>query len=103
MEIKLYLRMLQRGWWVILLTALIAVAISLTISYFAVPQYQAVARFIITPGASATSSTDVIDSLNTLDRRSVVATYAEVMNSQKMWEIYLRVFLHPGLIGIMPK
>lgn len=84
MELKLYLRMLQRGWWMILLTALIAVAISLTISYFAVPQYQAVARFIITPGASATSSTDVIDSLNTLDRRSVVATYAEVMNSKKI-------------------
>jgi diguanylate cyclase (GGDEF)-like protein len=84
MELKLYLRMLQRGWWMILLTALVAVAISLTISYFAVPQYQAVARFIITPGASATSSAAVIDSLNTLDRRSVVATYAEVMNSQKI-------------------
>lgn len=84
MEIRLYLQMLRRGWWIILLVALIAMSVSLGISYLAVPKYQATARFIVTPGISITEGRDVINSLDTLDRRSVVATYAEVMNSERI-------------------
>ena len=87
MEIKLYFRMLQRGWWLILLAALVAVSASLTYSYLATPQYQSTARFIITPGSLLTSDGDartVVDGLDTLDRPSVVATYAEVMNSRRI-------------------
>ncbi|MBI5943589.1 MAG: diguanylate cyclase [Chloroflexi bacterium] len=84
MEIKLYLRMLQRGWWVILLAALVALASSLVVSFLTIPQYGATARFIITPSSSLKTSGEVINSLNTLDRASVVATYVEVMNSDKI-------------------
>lgn len=84
MEIKLYLRMLQKGWWIILLAALVAVASSLVVSYLTTPQYSATARFIIIPSASLKTSAEVINSLNTLDRVSVVATYVEVMNSDKI-------------------
>jgi diguanylate cyclase (GGDEF)-like protein len=84
MEIKLYLRMLQKGWWIILLAALVAVASSLVVSFFTVPQYSATARFIIIPSPSLKTSVEVINSLNTLDRASVVATYVEVMNSEKI-------------------
>ena len=86
MEIKLYFRMLQKNWWLILLTAMTALTVSLAISYAAVPQYRAVARFIIIPSSSLTSGADVVRSLDTLDRRSVVATYAEVMNSSRIFE-----------------
>lgn len=84
MEIKLYLRMLQKGWWIILLAALVALALSLVVSFLTVPQYSATARFIITPSPSLKTSGEVINSLNTLDRASVVATYVEVMNSDKI-------------------
>lgn len=84
MELKLYLKMLRNGWWLILLTSLMAVTVSLVVSYVAIPQYEASARFIITPGSSLTQGQDVVDSLDTLDRRSVVATYAEVMSSQRI-------------------
>jgi succinoglycan biosynthesis transport protein ExoP len=86
MEVKLYFRMLQRNWWLILLTAMVALTVSLTISYLATPQFSAVARFIIVPSSSLTSGADVVRSLDTLDRRSVVATYAEVMNSSRILE-----------------
>ncbi len=86
MEIKLYFRMLQKNWWLILLTAMTALTVSLAISYAATPQYRAVARFIIIPSSSLTSGADVVRSLDTLDRRSVVATYAEVMNSSRILE-----------------
>ena len=85
METRLYFQMLQRGWWVVVLTALMAVALSLGLSYLATPQYQATATFIITPGATLTVGRDVVNSLDTLDRRSIVATYAEVMNSQRIY------------------
>ena len=85
MEIKLYLRMLQKGWWIILLVALVAVASSLVISFLTPPLYSATARFIITPSPSLKTSVEVINSLNTLDRASVVATYVEVMNSDKIF------------------
>ena len=86
MEIKLYFRMLQKNWWLILLTAMTAVTVSLAISYAAVPQYSSIARFIIIPSSTLTSGADVVRSLDTLDRRSVVATYAEVMNSSRIFE-----------------
>ena len=86
MEIKLYFRMLQKNWWLILLTAMTALTVSLAISYAAVPQYSSIARFIIIPSSTLTSGADVVRSLDTLDRRSVVATYAEVMNSTRILE-----------------
>lgn len=87
MEIKHYFRMLQRGWWLILLVALVALSASLTTSYLTSPKYQATARFIIAPGSLLTSGGDasaVVDGLDTLDRPSIVATYAEVMNSRRI-------------------
>lgn len=93
MEIKLYLKMLQKGWLIILFVILAAVASSLVISYLTVPVYSATARFIITPSTSLTTSNEVISSLNMLDRASVVATYVEVMNSNKILEDSL------GLLG----
>ena len=84
MEIKLYLRMLQKGWWIILLTMLVAVTSSLLVSFLTTPQYSATARFIITPSSSLTTINEVINSFNMLDRASVVATYVEVMNSDKI-------------------
>jgi len=85
MEIRLYLQMLLRSWWIILLSALVALAVSLGVSYLAVPQYQATARFIINPSAAITTNADVVRSLDTLDRPSVAATYVEVMNSQRVF------------------
>ncbi len=87
MELRLYFRMLQRGWWLVALVTLIALTASLTMSYIAVPQYQATARLIITPGALLTSEGNpevLIAGLETLDLRSVVATYTEVMSSKKI-------------------
>jgi diguanylate cyclase (GGDEF)-like protein len=84
MELRLYFQMLQRGWWVVLLAALVAVSGSLGLSYLATPQYQATATFIITPSATLTVGRDVVNSLDTLDRRSIVSTFAEVMNSRRI-------------------
>ena len=77
--------MLQRGWWLILLTALVGLSVALGLSYLAIPQYETTARFILSPSSSITSGNDVVNSLDTLDRPSIAATYAEVINSNRIF------------------
>ncbi len=86
MEIRFYFQMVQRGWWVILLVMLMALTTSLGLSYVAIPQYKSTARFILAPSQEILKSPDVLKSLDTLDKTSVVATYAEVMNSQRIFD-----------------
>ncbi len=86
MEIRFYIQMLQRGWWIILVVALVAALASLGSSYVAIPQYQASARFILAPSQELINSPDVLRSLDTLDKTSVVVTYSEVMNSRRIFE-----------------
>ena len=85
MEIRLYFQMLRRGWWIILLTLLTALAVALVASYLATPEYEAIARFIITPSNVLITGNEVVQGLNTLDRQSVVFTYVEVMNSDRIY------------------
>ena len=86
MEIKMYLRMLQRGWWLVVLCPLVAMAVSLTFSYISKPTYSATARYVVSPDASvSTGTSDVLNSINTLDKRSIVTTYAAVLNSDTIF------------------
>lgn len=86
MEIRLYYQMLRRGWWIILLTTLVAVVAALGASYLATPQYQAIARFIITPSAALPDRPDIVlQSLGLLDNQTVMITYTEVMDSNRIY------------------
>lgn len=85
MELRIYIQMLQRGWWIVLLTALSALSIALAASYIATPIYEARARFIVSPNASLSRGVDVVNSLEALDKRSIVTTYAEVLNSESIY------------------
>jgi diguanylate cyclase (GGDEF)-like protein len=83
MEMRFYLRIIKRGWWLILIAALVAVNLSLVYSYYLTsPTYEAVARFIVSPSIQNTESGDLINSLEALDKRSIISTYAEVLNSR---------------------
>lgn len=86
MQLQQYLRMLLRGWWIIALTTLTALLIALLIAYTTPATYRASSRFIISPNNELVEGRDVINSLATLDKRSIAATYAEVLNSRRMLE-----------------
>ncbi len=100
MEIKLYLKMLQRGWWLVALTTLIAMITSLVISYLTTSLYQATARFIITPNASVGLGPALVDSLDTLENRTIVTTYAEIMNSRRITTDALTALQLPSSVWI---
>jgi diguanylate cyclase (GGDEF)-like protein len=85
MEMRFYLRIIRRGWWLILIAALVAVNFSLVYSYYlTTPTYEAVARFIVSPNIQNIESRDLVNSLEALDKRSIISTYAEVLNSHEI-------------------
>lgn len=86
MEIKLYFKMLRNGWWIIVVTTLMAVATALIAAYYTKPTYESVSRFVVSPNPTfITGQSNVLDSLNVLDRRSIIMTYAEVLNSPRIY------------------
>ncbi len=86
MELRLYFQILRRGWWIILLTALVAIIGALVASYLATPRYTATARFILTPGSIPAAGPDIVyQGLNTIDNGTVTTTYAQVMSSGRIY------------------
>lgn len=87
-ELQLYLQTITRGWWIIALIVLAAFTAVLVFTYFATPLYRTSTRLLVTPGPTllADRERDVIDSLSTLDRRSIVATYAEILKSRRVFD-----------------
>jgi diguanylate cyclase (GGDEF)-like protein len=85
MEMRFYLRIIKQGWWLILVAALVAFNLSLLYSYYLTqPTYEAVARFIVSPNIQNIESRDLVNSLEALDKRSIISTYAEVLNSREI-------------------
>lgn len=87
MEWQKYLQSVKSGWWIIILTALSALSLALMYSYYTTPLYRAEARLVISPGAKilAAQEQTVVNSLLALDRRSIAATYAEILISDRIF------------------
>lgn len=86
MEFNIYLKTLQRGWWIIVLVMLTAMNASLLVSYLTPPVYATSSRFVVSPNASVyANSWDIVSSLDTLDRRSIVNTYKEIIASPAVY------------------
>lgn len=86
MEFNIYWRTLQRGWWIIVLLMIAAANFSLLISYLTPPVYETSSRFVVSPNASVYSNSwDIVSSLDTLDRRSIINTYKELLASPAVY------------------
>lgn len=83
-QLQFYLRILRQRWWIILLTTVTAVVIALIAAAISPKVFRTTARYIVSPKADLTDQTDLLRSLDTLDRRSVIATYAEVFASPRI-------------------
>jgi uncharacterized protein involved in exopolysaccharide biosynthesis len=77
------LAVLRRTWWVALLVLLLSLATAHVLTRRTTPVYRAASTVVVIPnGAVVTSVREIIDSLDTLDRRTVVATLARLAHSQ---------------------
>lgn len=83
-RLKMYLQALWQNWWIILLTVIVAVVMTLFLSLITRPTYRTNLQLLIVPNMTSFDGRDLIYSLDTLDQRSIVATYVEVMNSARI-------------------
>jgi capsular polysaccharide biosynthesis protein len=67
-----------RRWWVILLVVVIALVVSAILTSRQAPRYRTSAHLVVTPNSRVESNSDVLRSLETLERRTVVATFARL-------------------------
>ncbi len=86
MEIRRYLQILGRWWWVAAVAFITVAAGSVIFTFVLPPRYKASATLVVSPTASMASIRDVRDSLNTLDKPSIANTYAEIAQSDTIWE-----------------
>lgn len=83
-QLRMYLHALLRNWWIVLLTAVCAVALTLLINSMTQPVYQSRLQLLIAPNMTGFEGRDLIYSMDTLDKRSIVATFVEVINSNRI-------------------
>ncbi len=82
MNIKMYIRMIQKGWWIIVLAVLATLNVTLIIDMFSAPIYEATTRMIVLPNPESFAGKDFVSSLTSLDNSSIVTTYADVFDSE---------------------
>lgn len=74
----MYWNAIRRGWWIILAAVAAALAVAAVAMAAITPTYRAATLVAVTPSATVTDPGDVLDSLETLERRTVIATFARV-------------------------
>lgn len=75
----------QRGWRILLIFISAFAAGALIWSLLVTPMYRASAKFLVYPNDTLTSSKDVVSSLDTLDKRTISTTYADILGSNRVY------------------
>lgn len=78
-------RRFQRGWRIPVILAALCIAGALVWSLTATPIYRASAKFLVYPTSAIASSRDVVSSMDTLDKRTISTTYADILASERIY------------------
>ena len=76
----------QKGWRILVIFVTAFAAGALIWSIMATPMYRASAKFLVYPNDTLTSSRDVVSSLDTLDKRTISTTYADILDSNRVYQ-----------------
>ncbi|RMF26835.1 MAG: hypothetical protein D6759_18865, partial [Chloroflexi bacterium] len=82
MELKVYLYILKRKWWIVVPTFLVTVVATIALTFSQQPVYRASATYVVTPSKTFGTTESFIRGLDLLSRRAeIAATYVEVASS----------------------
>lgn len=76
----------RRGWWLPLVAALGALLVTAGMTARQEPRYRARALLAVAPNSNVEGTDDILDSIENLERRSVVATLARIPSSSDTLE-----------------
>jgi len=85
MELKRYLKVLFRWWWLALVAFLTVTTASMVFTYTQTPSYEATASLVVSPAAAVAELPEVRASLSVLDT-DIINTYAEIAQSRTILE-----------------
>jgi capsular polysaccharide biosynthesis protein len=77
-------RSLRRGWWLILLLAVVGAGTAALVTARQEPVYETSAMLVVAPTPETTDTSEIIRSLDALDRRTVIATFARIPSTREV-------------------
>jgi diguanylate cyclase (GGDEF)-like protein len=87
MELRAYIRLLLRGWWLILSSLLITVTATLVLTFSQVPVYRTTTTYLVSPSASFKELNSLLQGLDILSRREGInETFSSVATSRTIIE-----------------
>jgi len=82
-EFRHYLKVILKGWWLVLPALLSSLIAALVFTYSQTPIYRTSATFVVSPSANLSTIGDVVRGLDTLTKRdSILSTYAAIATSR---------------------
>ncbi|MGQ9627148.1 MAG: diguanylate cyclase domain-containing protein [Anaerolineae bacterium] len=86
MELRHYFKVLLHWWWLVLSGFLIVTVASLVFIYNQPPRYRASSTLVVSPKATLGEFSMVRQSIDVLDKPMIINTYAEVIQSHRIYE-----------------
>lgn len=77
-ESRVVFRGLIRGWWIVVLALVVALAVAWWLTGRERPVYSAEALVVVTPSSELETNDELLDAIEALERRTVVATFARL-------------------------
>lgn len=88
MELKIYLQVLLKKWWIVIPTFLIVLTSGIVFTYMKTPVYSATTTYVVVPGASFGDAKGFSGGLDILGRRQEIATtFAEIASSHRIKQL----------------
>ena len=83
MELKIYLQIILKKWWIVVPTLLITITTGVVMTFSQIPQYSTSAIYVVVPSSSFSNVRNFADGLDILGRREEIATtFAEIASSR---------------------
>lgn len=77
-------RALRRGWWIVAACLVAALATAAIVTARATPIYRATTMLVVAPSDKVEETDEVLRGLETLERRTIVATFARIPSTRGM-------------------
>jgi diguanylate cyclase (GGDEF)-like protein len=85
MELKVYLNILLKKWWIVLPTFLVTLTAGIIFTYMQTPVYNATASYVVVPSSSFGTGENFAGGLDLLSRREQIATtFSEIASSRRI-------------------
>lgn len=86
MDFSTFVQIVKRSWWIFVIVLVSVLGCTAYFTSIQTPLYSATTSFVVWPGKNLTDSDEFLRSLNTLERRSFIATYAKILSSNTIQE-----------------